>query len=141
MPQLIQYYFQLKLWIKSQNWIKNWICSLTKLSYWIIAESISQYSWMKARTEKKLLYQIGNNFSLSVFWKKYEFISWHWAIYMTKIFEKYKRQTFLTFGHHHPDDDLVSRMFGFYLFNIFSLFFKPKQTLWTVISILVPVSP
>ena len=59
---------------------------------------------------------------------------------MTKIFEEYKKQTFLTLGHHHPDDDLVSRMFGFYLFNIFSLFFKPKQTLWTVISILVPVS-
>ena len=59
---------------------------------------------------------------------------------MTKIFEKYKKQTFLTLGHHHPDDDLASKMFGFYLFNIFSLFFKPKQTLWTVISILVPVS-
>ena len=41
---------------------------------------------------------------------------------MTKIFEKYKRQTFLTLGHHHPDDDLVSRMFGFYLFNILAYF-------------------
>ena len=60
---------------------------------------------------------------------------------MTKIFEKYKKQTFLTPGHHHPDNDLVSKMFGFHLFNIISLFFKPKQTLWTVISILVPLSP
>ena len=70
---------------------------------------------------------------------------------MTKLFEKnykkiqkntkkYKKQTFLTLGPHHPDDDLVSKMFGFYLFKIFSLFFKPRQTLWTFISILVPVS-
>ena len=60
---------------------------------------------------------------------------------MAKIFKKYRKQTFSTLGHHHPDDDLVSKMFSFYLFNIFSLFFKPKQTLWTVISILVSVSP
>ena len=60
---------------------------------------------------------------------------------MAKIFKKYRKQTFSTLGHHHPDDDLVLKMFGFYLFNIFSLFFKPKQTLWTVISILVSVSP
>ena len=60
---------------------------------------------------------------------------------MAKIFKKYRKQTFSTLGHHHPDDDLVSKMFGFYLINIFSLFFKPKQTLWTVISILVSVSP
>ena len=59
---------------------------------------------------------------------------------MAKIFEKYKKQTFLTQGHHHPDDDLVLKMFGFYLFNILAYFLKPKQTLWKVISILVPVS-
>ena len=41
---------------------------------------------------------------------------------MTKIFEKYKKQTFLTLGHHHPDDDLVLKMFGFYLFNILAYF-------------------
>ena len=41
---------------------------------------------------------------------------------MTKIFEKYKKQTFLTLGHHHPDDDLVSKMFGFYILNILAYF-------------------
>ena len=73
---------------------------------------------------------------------------------MAKIFKKYRKQTFSTLGHHH----LVSKMFGFYLFNILayflnlsklykqfnfillSLFFKPMQTLWRVVSILVPVS-
>ena len=64
---------------------------------------------------------------------------------MAKIFKKYRKQTFSTLGHHHPDDDLVSKMFGFYLLNIFnfillSLFFKPMQTLWRVVRILVPVS-
>ena len=64
---------------------------------------------------------------------------------MAKIFKKYRKQTFSTLGHHHPHDDLVSKMLGFYLLNIcnfilLSLFFKPKQTLWRVVSILVPVS-
>ena len=41
---------------------------------------------------------------------------------MAKIFKKYKKQTFSTLGHHHPDDDLVSKMFGFYQFNILAYF-------------------
>ena len=60
---------------------------------------------------------------------------------MDKKFLISKNQTFLTLGHHHPKDDLVSQMFGFY-FSIFQLIFiKPKQTLWTVNSILGSVSP
>ena len=43
---------------------------------------------------------------------------------------KISNQTFSTLGHHHPDDDLVPKMFGFYLFNMLA-HFKPKQTLWT----------
>ena len=41
---------------------------------------------------------------------------------MAKIFKKYKQQTFSTLGHHHPDDDLVSKMFSFYLLNILAYF-------------------
>ena len=43
-------------------------------------------------------------------------------------------------GHHHPDDDHVSQMFGFYLFNMLA-HFKPKQTLWTFNGIPSSVSP
>ena len=51
-----------------------------------------------------------------------------------------KNQTFSTLGHHQGDDDLVLKMFGFYLFNMLA-HFKPKQTLWTVNSILGSLSP
>ena len=38
---------------------------------------------------------------------------------MAKIFLKSnKNQTFSTLGHHRGDDDLVLKMFGFYLFNM-----------------------
>ena len=47
-----------------------------------------------------------------------------------KYLKSNKNQTFSTLGHHHPDDDLVPKMFGFYLFNMLA-HFKPKQTLWT----------
>ena len=40
---------------------------------------------------------------------------------MAKIFKKYRKQTFSTLGYH-PDDDLVSKMFGFYLLNILAYF-------------------
>ena len=51
---------------------------------------------------------------------------------MAKILKKkvIKNQTFSALGHHRPDDDQVSQMFGFYLFNMLA-HFKPKQTLWT----------
>ena len=50
---------------------------------------------------------------------------------MAKIFLKSnKNQTFSTPGHHQGDDDLVLKMFGFYLFNMLA-HFKPWQTLWT----------
>ena len=35
---------------------------------------------------------------------------------------KSKNQAFSTLGHHHPDDDLMSKMFGFYFFNILAHF-------------------
>ena len=60
---------------------------------------------------------------------------------MAKILKKSnKNQTYSTLGHHHPDDDQVSQMFGFYLFNMLA-HFKPKQTLWTVNGIPSSVSP
>ena len=39
-----------------------------------------------------------------------------------KYLKKYRKQTFSTLGHHHPDDDVVSKMFSFYLFNILAYF-------------------
>ena len=61
---------------------------------------------------------------------------------MAKILKKKsdKNQTFSTLGHHHPDDDQVSQMFGFYLFNMLA-HFKPKQVLWTFNGIPSSVSP
>ena len=73
--------------------------------------------------------------------KKYEFISWHSAIYMTKIFEKYKKQTFLTLGHHHPDDDLVLKMFGFYLFNILAYFLNLSKLYGQLLAFLYQFLP
>ena len=55
---------------------------------------------------------------------------------MAKIFLKSnKNQTLSTLSHHQGDDDLVLKMLDIYLFNMLA-HFKPKQTLWTVNSIL-----
>ena len=78
-----------------------------------------------------LISQIRNNFSqrnllekkVKIF-KDIELFTW------LKYLKSNKNQTFSTLGHHHPDDDLVPKMFGFYLFNMLA-HFKPKQTLWT----------
>ena len=78
-----------------------------------------------------LISQIRNNFSprnllekkVKIF-KGIELFTW------LKYLKSSKNHTFSTLGHHHPDDDLVSKIFGFYLFNMLA-HFKPKQTLWT----------
>ena len=88
-----------------------------------------------------LISQIRNNFSqrnllekkVKIF-KDIELFTW------LKYLKSNKNQTFSTLGHHHPDDDLVSKIFGFYLFNMLA-HFKPKQTLWTVNGIPSSVSP
>ena len=39
-----------------------------------------------------------------------------------KYFKKYLKPKFLTLGHYHPDDDLVSKIFGLFLFQHVSSF-------------------
>ena len=43
-----------------------------------------------------------------------------------KNIKKTKKQAFLTLGHHHPDDDLVWKIFGFY-FQHFSSFLSLRK--------------
>ena len=60
---------------------------------------------------------------------------------MAKIFKKYKKQTFSTPGHHHPDDDLVLKMFGFYLFNILAYFLNLSKLYGQLLAFLYQFLP
>ena len=60
---------------------------------------------------------------------------------MAKILKIYKKQTFSTLGHHHPDDDLVLKMFGFYLFNILAYFLNLSKLYGQLLAFLYQFLP
>ena len=60
---------------------------------------------------------------------------------MAKIFKKYKKQTFSTLGHHHPDDDLVPKTFGFYLLNILAYLFNLSKLYGQLLAFLYQYLP